>query len=199
MKLSRSLERVLLLAVLFLALALPGLAQEEVAAYLQATDPITSGLANLNREYPTALRDFRQKRDLVGLRAYLASQCAAWTSLRQQLDGVAPPAEGATYQSTLARMLEVQLGIKQIALQIADSGLVLTADVRAMRDASASEADIQGRIDRYSADADEKNIASKAFQDEARALDQTLKSEHERLAGMLPLIPEPAFPPDPDL
>lgn len=186
--------RLWVLAGLLLVLSLSALGQEEVSAYLRTTDPILSGIASLNRNYLAAVKDYRQKRDLSGMRGYIAKQCAAWSTLSQQLEAVAPPSECAAYHTSLARMLELQLGMTQVALEVADGGLALTAEVQAMHDGGASDADIQSRIAAFSQSADALNAEGKAMQIEAEQLDQTLESEHQRLSALVPASPPPQEP-----
>lgn len=190
-------RRFLALAGLLLALSLSALGQEEVSAYLRATDPILSGIASLSRDYQAALKDFRQKRDLTGVRAYIVRQCAAWSSLREQLEAVPPPRECAVYHGSMLRMLELQLAMSELSLQVADGGLALTAEVKALRDSGATDTDIQERVAAYSQSADTLNAGGKAMQEEARALDQTLKAEHERLEALVPPPPSPETSPSP--
>lgn len=184
-------RQLLLLLTLLLALVLSAPAQEGVAGYLQTTDPLLSAIARLDREYRDSLPDLRQKRDLLGIHAYISEQGAAWSSLGRQLTKLSPPEECVTYHGTLAKLVDLQLVRNTLALELSEGALLLTADVKALKEGGATQDSIQSRLDQYKTEAELLNARRDALQGEVNALDASRKAEHARLTS-LPMVSEPS-------
>ena len=155
-------------------------------SYLQSSDPYLTRIAQLNSEFLATVPDLQKKRDLLGMQKTVTKLNGSWVEIRTGLSGLAPPSECEAYHAALGRMVEVQLACNALLLETVNKGLALTAEIKTMKASGATEETMKARIAEFAAERQEIAQRLASLKGEAQALDETLRSERERLEPSSP-------------
>lgn len=174
----------LLLVSLLFALAPAGADPAARTAYFQSIDPAAGRLATLNASFISTVDELQAKRDLVGLRQKVGEFQTGYAAVGEELAKVAPPADCVPFHTALARLVEVQVEVNQALLDTVDQGLALSAEVKAMKEAGATDEAMKARIDEFAAGQVTVRERMTTLQEEANALEGTLRTEKDKLQGV---------------
>ncbi len=172
----------LLLALLF-ALAPAGADPAARTAYFQSIDPPSARLAQLNASFISTVDELQAKRDLAGLRQSVGEFQQNYSAVGEELGKVSAPADCQTFHEALTRLVQVQVEVNQALLDTVDKGLALSGEVKAMKEAGATDEAMKARIDEFSAGQAPLRARMQTLQDEASALEKTIRSERDKLQG----------------
>lgn len=176
------------LAVLgFLAVfsVVPVSAQEEVRSYLEQTNPLLLRFKTNVEEFLPAIKDLREKKDVVGLKNAGDVYAERWASLVADLDKVQPPSEAVEYHKAFRRLCELQQESNVILAETLQQRIDVVLQSRKMKESGASQEEIDTYVKENSPEKESLTARTGAIKEETQKVDAIFKSERRRLLELI--------------
>lgn len=181
----KTLKSTVLTVCMAIFLMSPGVAQEEIKAYLSETTPLILSLQENIQNFMGEVQPLRQNKDIVGLKDVADKYIGVWDGMLGQLGQVEPGPETQRHYQALRQLFEMQRKSNQIMSETLGQRIELLVEIQQMKENGATDDEVKEFAADNSLDREallEETSAVKAATKEA---DETLKSEHKRLTGLV--------------
>lgn len=180
-----TIRTLFVVALLLVAGLGPVSAQEEIRAYLLQTDSVLLKFKANVEEFLPAIKELREKKDLVSLRDAGFLYAERWKGLMSELDNIKPPAEAAEYHKAFRHLCELQRESNQVMSETLTQRLSTLSQARIMKESGVSDDEIDTFIRENSPDKDELLARTQTIKSQTQTSDSIFKSERKRLLELI--------------
>ena len=181
----RAVRTLALLALVASVLLSPVLAQDDIKAYLQKTDPMIVELQGNIKSFLSEVQPLRDDNDIVGLKTMADKYIGIWNGMLERLSAVAAPDEAGKHYEALTQLLEQQRESNQIMSDTLANRIEVILQIQKMKEEGASQDEVDAFVQENALDREDFIEKTTAVKEATNKADLALKAERERLLEMV--------------